>query len=182
VGARHHHREVARVPLSPGVGADRAPRRDQGRQVGQRPTVGQDTPTEGPLGLPFRLQRRRRPADLFQHPVDDEVFDGGGARTHFVDRHGIVGQPIDQRPQGGGVMRNGHLVAQVAGMVQVDDRLEIAGHEPPERITLQSTVAREPVELQILDDGGHGALRQHRRRTRTREVPVQGFGDERQIR
>lgn len=184
VGVRRHYREVARVPLSPGVGADRSPRRDQGRQVGQRPTVGQDTPTEGPLGLPFWLQRRRRPTDLFQHPVDDEVFDGGGARTHFVDRHGIVGQPIDQRPHGGGVMRDGHLVAQVAGLVQVDDRLQIAVHEPPERLALQSTVAREPVELQILDDGGHRALRQHRRRPRPRpcEVPVQGVGDERQIR
>ena len=146
--------------------------------------MGQYAATECPFALSSRLQRRRRPADLLQHPVDDEVFDGGGAGTHLVDGHGIVGRRIDQRPQGGGVVGNGHLVAHVSGLVQIDDRLEIAVDETPERIALEPTVAREPIELQILDDGGHGALRQHRHSAgaRARDLSIQGLGDDLQIR
>ena len=68
--------------------------------------------------------------------------------------------------------------------MQIDDRLEIAVDEPLERIVLEPTVAREPIELQILDDGGYGALHQHRYRTgaRARDVSIQGLGDDLQIR
>ena len=97
---------------------------------------------------------------------------------------GLLVDAIDQGPQGGGVMGNGHLVAHVSGLVQVDDRLEIAVDEALKRIALEPAVARESIELQILDDGGHGALRQHRHSTgaRARDLSIQGLGDDLQIR
>ena len=69
------------------------------------------------------------PADLLAEPLDHGPFGGRGPRAHVVDGHGLIGDRPDGVEQPGQRHRRGHLVADVAGVVQIVSVLQHRLHE-----------------------------------------------------
>jgi hypothetical protein len=113
---RREHRQAPVDPVVPGLGRGRRACREQGGQVGERPPVG-----EHPA-------RARTPSNLPGHPLDDRGLHGADRRSHLVDRHRLVDGAVDQVGQRGREVGRGHLVRQLAGMVEtgavLEDRLQ----------------------------------------------------------
>ena len=58
-------------------------------------------------------------ADSLAHPCSHRPFDGGRPRSHFVDRHHLVGDRPDHVKQGSQRDRTGDLMTDIPRMVQV---------------------------------------------------------------
>jgi len=69
------------------------------------------------------------PSHLGDEPVDKERLDARRRRAHFVDRHRVVGDTLDQHRQCRCRMGNGNLMSQAAGMVQSNGQIKIATQE-----------------------------------------------------
>jgi hypothetical protein len=100
-------------PLIPRVAQGYIAGREQGREIGQRSAVG-DGAGESVWG----------PADGLSDLGDHGPLDGSGPGTHLVDSHALVGDRADGVEEAGQWYRRGDLVADVAGIVEIESPIE----------------------------------------------------------
>ena len=99
------------------------------RAVSRAVRLASDPPCVTGSGKGVRL-----PADGRAEFLDHGLLDGRRPRPHLVDGHRLVGDRTDRVEQPGERHGRRYLVADVAGVVQVQPALEHDLHEPGEVI------------------------------------------------